>query len=337
MVRAVGGSGRHAHWYLSIADGGYAHASAATALATHAQENWVYFPLFPFSARTLAHLLDAPVLWTGVVLANVCFLAFLYVLFRWVRREWGSRAARYAVALAGFMPLAAYTVEFRETSMLLLLSTVCLERLSRRHMVQAAVAGGLASLTQPDALLLAVPFVIVCWTLLRRPERRTAGLAGLALVPAFAVGAATMAWVSAADTGTALAFVREQAAWGRSFRLPFDAFVPFLQHPSWVSTYGWASEPIAIAATVAGLAAAAYLWRRRAAPELAIYLLVVVVAATASTVVLGLPRFVVGAPPLYVAGGLAPRRAAIPVLVLSAAAMVLYTIYWLLGAHWAMS
>jgi len=322
---------------MTIAAGGYAHVPLSTALATHTQENWVFFPLFPVSARVLGHVLGVSVFWAGVALTNACFLAFLFILYRWVQRDWSARAARFAVAFAAFVPLAPYTAEFRETSMLLLLAAVCLERLVHRHMAQAAIAGALASLAQPDGILLVIPFMVTCWLLLRGPEDRRAGMLGVALSPLFALGAGVMAWVSAADAGTALAFLREQAAWGRAFRLPLYAFVPFLRHPSWVTAVGWASAPVAIAATVLGLVAAIYLWRRKAAVELTVYLLVVVVAATASTVVLGLPRFIAGAPPLFIAGGIAPRRVAVPALVLCVAAMVLYTTYWLLGAHWTMS
>lgn len=326
-----------AQWYLRIAADGYAHLPLATALAAHRPEDWVFFPLFPVVARVTAHVLGSPLLWTGVAISNVCFLVFASVLHRWVAREWNARAATVATALACFCPLTPYFMGFRSASMFLLLSAVCLERLSRRKTGQAALAGALASLARPNGLLLVVPLLVVAVVLLRdRPSRRR-GLRALALTPLLASGVAVMAWVSARDAGTALAFLREQAAWGRAFRLPFAAFAPFFRHPALETGFHWTSPPVALGATVIGLLAAAWLRRRRAAPEVWAYLLVTTLAASASTVLLGLPRFIAEAPPLYVAGGVAGRRSARVLVALSALLMVVYTTYWLLGAPWTMA
>lgn len=326
-----------AQWYLRVAVHGYAHVPLATALATHAPEDWVFFPLFPVTARVVADVLGAPVLWTGVVISNVSFFAFAVVLYRWVARDWDRRAATMATALACFCPLTPYFTGFRAASMFLALSALCLERLSRRKMGQAAVAGALASLARPSGLLLVVPFVLVAVILVRVRESRPRGLVALGLTPLFALGAGAMAWVSGRDAGTALAFVRDQVAWGRALRPPFAAFVPFFRHPTWETGFRWTSPPIALAATALGLLGVAWLLHRRARPEAWAYLLATVLGATASTVLLGLPRFVAEAPPLYAAGGLTPSRIGRAVVAVSAGLMVVYSVYWLLGAPWTMA
>lgn len=332
LGRLVGAA--DAGWYLSIAQGGYSHVPFS---AVHGQVNWVFYPLFPVSTRVIANLLGASVLWTGVVLANACFLAFTVVLYRWVARDWNPRTARIAVALACFCPVGAYFTEFRAASLFLLLSTWSLERIARRRMGQAAVLGALATLARPTGVLLALPYALACFDLARRPGTRRRGLLALGLGPLFAAGPLVMAWVSQADAGTPLAFVKAQIQWGRQFRPPLAAFVPFFRQPTMVSDWGWSSPPIAIAAAALGLAGAAYLWRRRAPAGLAVYLGATVLAASASTVLLGFPRFVAEASPLYIAGGLAPKRVGLALVVLSAAAMVVYTVWWLLGAHWTMA
>lgn len=326
-----------AQWYLRVAVDGYAHLSIATALVTHRPENWVFFPLFPVLARVVADAFSVPVLWTGVALSNACFLMFAVVLYRWVARDWGPRAAAVATALACFCPLSPYFAGFRAASMFTLLSAVCLERLSSRRMGQAAIAGALASLTRPDGLLLVVPFVVAAFLLVQEPSLRRRGVAAVAFSPLFASGVGVMAWIGARDAGTAWAFLREQASWGRAFRPPFAAFLPFFRHPSFETGLRWTSAPVALGATVLALVAVTWLIRRRADPATWTYLLVTVLGATASTVLLGLPRFIAEAPPLYLAGGLAGRRTGRTLVVFSVILMLVYSTYWLLGAPWTMA
>lgn len=326
---AVGDAG----WYLTIARGGYAH------LAYHlvqGQENWPFFPLFPVASRWIAELLGAPVLWVGLALANACFFGFLLALYRWLASDWTVRAARFAVVLAAFVPVSPYFVEVRAGPMFLLLSALCLERTVHRRLGQAAVLGALASLCRPTGIVLALPYLVACCRVLRDRRSRRAGLASLGGTAMFAVGPLVMAGVSRAATGNALAFLQVQSWWGRYFRLPFAPFVSFAQHPTWLSDWGWASPPIALVAAMAGIVATYYLWRRGAPAELSLYLLAVVLAGSASTVLFGYPRFVAEAVPLYVAGGIAPRRAAVPLVALSVAGLVAYTVAWLVGIHWTM-
>jgi hypothetical protein len=326
-----------AQWYMRVAVDGYAHVPLATALATGAPKDWVFFPLFPVTARLVADASGAPALWTGVVISNVSFFVFAVVLYRWVARDWDRRAATIATALACFCPLTPYFVGFRAASMFLALSAVSLERLSRRKMGQAAAAGSLASLARPAGLLLVVPFLLVVVLLVRARASRRGGLGALGLTPLFGLGVGVMAWISGRDAGTPLAFVRDQVAWGRALRPPFAAFVPFVRHPVWETGFGWTSPPIALAATALGIFAVAWLVRRRSRPEAWAYLLATVLGATASTVLLGLPRFIAESPPLYVAGGLTSKRIGRAVVAASAGLMVGYSVFWLLGAPWTMA
>lgn len=324
-----------AGWYLKIASGGYTHAHFD---ALHpAQQNWAFFPLFPVVTRVLGDTLHLPLLAIGLLLGNACFLGFLIVLYRWVAEDWGRRSARAAVALAAFSPLSAYFAGFRPDAMFLFLSALCLERTVHRRLGQAAGAGALASLADPTGILLVVPFVLACVRLLAVTRHRRAGVARLCLAPLFGVGGLTMMLVSQADAGSPLAFLGVQAAWGRSFRFPFTALVTFLVHPHLVTDHGWSSPPVSLVALVVGLAAAWYLWHVRAPLELVAYVMAVVIGATASTVLMGVPRFVADTVPLYIAGGLAVRRVTLPVLVLSTAALVTYSALWLTGADWTMA
>jgi len=326
-----------AAWYLRIALGGYAHVPLATALGAHRAEDWVFFPLFPLSARAVADLLGTPVLWTGVAIANACFLAFAVVLHRWVARDHGSRAATTATALACFCPLSPYFTGFRAASMFLLASTACLERLSRRKPGQAGIAGALASLARPDGLLLLVPFMVTALLWLGERRSRHRGAMALCASPLLLSGAGVMAWICARDAGTALAFMREQAVWGRALRPPFAAFAPFFAHPYVETGFRWTSAPVALCATVLGLLAVVWLVRWRARAATWAYLLATVIGATASTVLLGLPRFVAEAPPLYLAGALAGRRTGRVLVAASVVLMAVYSTYWLLGAPWTMA
>lgn len=322
-----------AGWYLTIARGGYAHLPYHL---VHGQENWPFFPLFPVITRWVAEALGSPALWVGFAIANASFLGFLVVLYRWVARDLGARVAFIALSLAAFCPVAPYFVEVRAGPLFLLLSAVCLERAVHRRLGHAVLFGALATLCRPTGVVLVLPYLIACLRLLRDRRSRRAGLAALGAVPAFATGLGVMAWLSRADTGDSLAFLQAQSFWGRQFRPPFAPFVSFVARPSWLSDWGWASPPVALIAALVGLVAALYLWRRRLPAELWLYLLAVVMAGSASTVLFGYSRFVAEAVPLYVAGGVAPRRVAVPLVVFSVAAMIAYTVAWLLGAHWTM-
>jgi hypothetical protein len=79
------------YWYLSIAQFGYKGRTAATA----------FFPLYPW----MMHLFGSTI-WAGIALSLTLFAGSVVILYLWVAREWGERAAWMAVGVVGFLPTA---------------------------------------------------------------------------------------------------------------------------------------------------------------------------------------------------------------------------------------
>jgi hypothetical protein len=186
-------------WYQSIATHGYA-ASGHQSLR--------FFPAFPMAGRVLGWIPGVSPGTGLIIVANLCSLAGMAVLWILVEREFGDRGvAGRTVWLLALAPPAFTLVMAYAEGALLLGTTVTFLAIRSGRWWWAAVAGLAAGAVRPVGLLLIIPVVIEAYRR-RGAERSVPAIASrIAAVIAPAVGAgAYLAWV------------------GSSFG---DAFLPF--------------------------------------------------------------------------------------------------------------
>lgn len=311
-------------WYYSIAVHGYAHIP----FTSRVQNNWTFFPLYPYLTRWIHQLTRLPILWVGYAISSLAFLAFLLVLHSWAGRHLGRETTRLAVLLAAFVPLTPYFVAYRAASLFVLLSVLSLDAMDREKWTQAAAWGALASLARPPGILLIVPYVIAVWRGTSPGRRRLELLAtGLAFLTGFFV----LAIVDRNLTGNAFAFLQGQHAWGKTVGIPFvSEFRAALSMHTLTALVGVGSALIVSAIAIA--ASLPLIRDRRWSPG-ATYLLVTVLLANASTTYLAIPRFIAEVPTLYIGMAIQAERYRwqYGILVATAAMMGLYSALWILG------
>jgi hypothetical protein len=181
--------GWDAGWYQSIAAHGYAASG---------QQSLRFFPAFPLAGRVVGWL---PGVGPGagvIIVANVCSLAAMAVLWILVERDLGDRAlARRSVWLLAVAPPAFTLVMGYAEGALLLCTTVTLLAIRTGRWWWAAAAGLVAGAVRPVGLLLIVPVVIEAIRTGRTDRSARGLLARSAAVLAPLVGTgAYLAWVS---------------------------------------------------------------------------------------------------------------------------------------------
>jgi hypothetical protein len=142
------------NWYVLIARDGYR-------VAADGSGSVAFFPLFPMLMRGLMALGASPAV-SGLIVANVSFLAALAVFFRLLQVEFGRRElAQHATALLAFSPgLAWFSVGYTE-SLFLLLTVALMLALRQRRWWWALGVGALAGLARPNAIVLLVPSLVL--------------------------------------------------------------------------------------------------------------------------------------------------------------------------------
>lgn len=214
-----------AAWYLVIAEHGYRpEFGAFTASRT------AFFPLYPLGVRALAEI-GAPLVLAGVLFSLAALALGLYALHRLTALESGLRAARVAVLLTAFAPMAFYFSAIYSESLYLALSVGVFLCARRGQWARAAMLGALASATRNTGVLLMLPLALLYLYGPRQdraPDRHLARLCPryrlrpdalwLALVPA---GVGLYLAHLALAGGDPLAPFHAQAVWGRHFAGPY--------------------------------------------------------------------------------------------------------------------
>ncbi|MGI8947859.1 MAG: hypothetical protein ACR2FV_07785 [Ornithinimicrobium sp.] len=159
-------------WYERIATQGYPAQLPVDFLGQVRQNEWAFYPVFPYLARGLMELSGWPFAVAAPVLATVLGYAAALVIAGLLRERVGVPAALGAVTLLGAFPAApALQVAYTESLALLLLGTV-LWLLVRRRWWWAAAVALLTGLARPIALPLGlVALVAVLWRWRARDQR----------------------------------------------------------------------------------------------------------------------------------------------------------------------
>jgi Mannosyltransferase (PIG-V) len=211
-------------WYRALATDGYPHH------ALHTQTTLGFFPLYPLLIWvvwqplqvTAAHITawHAAVV-AGVVISGIGGLIASYLVQRLAAGWWGEAAGRRAVILFCFFPGSiVFSLVYAE-GIMIPLAAGCILALQRRRWLLAGVLAGVATATEPEAVVLIVVCAVSAALELRRrgwrdPVARRA-LVAPALAPAGLVGVLAFLW---AWTGTPLAYwTAQHYGWKERFDL----------------------------------------------------------------------------------------------------------------------
>jgi hypothetical protein len=235
-------------WYLVIAHFGYRpDFGAFTASRT------AFFPLYPLLLRAGAWL-GAPLVLAGVLISMLAFALGLYGIHRLatlelartarsaVARERVPQAARLAVALTAFAPMAVYLSALYTESLYMALSVGVFWSARQGRWAWVGVLGALAAATRSTGIVLALPAAMIylygpredrladfarrAGSRLRPRYRLRRELSWLGLMPA---GALAYCLFLAASGGDAFAPFHSQGSWGRHFAGPYLAIWDGLQ------------------------------------------------------------------------------------------------------------
>jgi Mannosyltransferase (PIG-V) len=309
------------HWdgehYVALAADGYLQPPSNASPA--------FFPLYPLLIRGFAGLfggpLSQPALSVWAPLVSLLALPFaLYFVYRIAEDGWGEHAARVAVLTLALFPTSFFFNAAYTESLFLALSAGSLWALRvRKDLLLACLLAGLATATRNVGVFLLVPLAYEY--LKNAGEYRWRG-AYLALAPSgLALYAAYLWW----RFGDPLLFYTQQSRWGREATGPLDTLIGALTRggegiAGLFSARLWANPSLgriadalmaannaynliflglALALLVAGL--------KVLPPDLSAYSLLLILPptlfGTPQGPLMGLPRYVLVAFPLFIVLG----------------------------------
>jgi hypothetical protein len=208
-------------WYRALATYGYPHHALRTPLPLPADQTTLgFFPLYsmlvwvlwqPLQLTTAASVSWHAAVVAGVIISGIGGLIATYLVQRLAAGWWGERAGRRAVWLFCFFPGSiVFSLVYAE-GVMIPLAAGCILALQRRRWLLAGVLAGVATATEPEAVIL----VLVCAVaaareLHRRGWRDTVARRSL-LAPALApVGVLAVLGFMWAWTGTPLSYWQAQ-------------------------------------------------------------------------------------------------------------------------------
>ena len=192
--------------YHNIATTGYEYSNDGE------QHNVAFFPLFPLMVRGLMNLgLRFEI--AGMLVNNLSFLIACYCLYFWVKKNHGTKAAIWTVAVLTWIPASMFTGVIYTEGLYLLLSIAALQTFDSGQYPWTALWGAMATATRPTGIALIPAFILTAWKQ-RKPV--SAYLAGFAT----AIGLLLYSLYCAIQFREPLAFVIAQKGWRDS--LGFD-------------------------------------------------------------------------------------------------------------------
>jgi hypothetical protein len=194
-------------WYSEIATRGY---------GARAPESTAFFPLYPLLVRSGISLVGGPAVW-GVLISLLCTAFALYFVYRIAENLYDASAARASTLALAFFPTAFFlNAVYTEALFLALTAGAVWAARVRGNLPLAVLLGALATASRNLGVLLLIPLFLE-WVR-RRRRFGLRGLAGLAFVPAGLVAYALFLWQRFGDP---LVFASQQSAyWERELTGP---------------------------------------------------------------------------------------------------------------------
>ena len=184
------------------------------------QQNVVFFPAFPLLIRLVSRFFSIHPLEAAWLVSISAFAWAMLLLVRLARTFIDADAATDAGWLLSCYPFAYFFGAAYSESLFLLTMCGLFLALHRQEFGRAAIWGLVAGLTRPNGWLLSLPAAILAVSATPPPPPREVGswIRRGAAVGAPALGALLFTVYLQLRFGDGLAWVKGQAAWGRTFR-----------------------------------------------------------------------------------------------------------------------
>ncbi|MBI2189777.1 MAG: hypothetical protein HYU37_22075 [Acidobacteria bacterium] len=145
-------------WYWDIAAHGYY-------FRPDAQSSVAFFPLYPMLMRAVAAPFgggEAATWIAGIAVALVAYVLALVAIHQFTEQLFGSReTARRTVLYIAVFPWSLFLARVYAESVFLLTTVLAISRAWNGRWWQAGVWGGLATLTRPNGILIALPLALL--------------------------------------------------------------------------------------------------------------------------------------------------------------------------------
>jgi Mannosyltransferase (PIG-V) len=203
--------GYWAHW-----DGAWYSAIATEGYGFRAPESTTFFPLYPMLMWVGTTIGGGPALW-GVLLSLTATLFALYFLYQIAEKLLNPRAARAATLAFAFFPTAFFLNAVYTEALFLAFTTGSFwAAYVRRDLLLAGALGALAAATRNFGVLLLIPLGYE-WLRSRREFRWRKAL-GIGFVPVGLLGYMVLLWARFGDP--LISFRQQNAHWNRELTSP---------------------------------------------------------------------------------------------------------------------
>jgi len=142
--------------YLAIANNGY-----------QTIQYFAFAPLFPLLAKTSSLLFFGNTLLSGLIIANLSFLAFLHLLYKYVYQNYSKSIAKLTLVSFLTFPTTFFTVAYYSESSFLLFTIVFFIYLAKSDWLKSSLMIILASITRFIGIFLAVSLIYSYFSRLR--------------------------------------------------------------------------------------------------------------------------------------------------------------------------
>ena len=143
-------------WYLRIVRMGYPRLVPPDVTYGNLEARAAFFPIYPFSVRTLARLLPGGDVWVAIGLNVVLGAAFVYVVGLLARRIWDVEVAQRAMVLTAMFPGSFVLLYAYSEAVMLFAMALCLWWLHERKWLAAGVAAAVVTAARPNGVAAAV-------------------------------------------------------------------------------------------------------------------------------------------------------------------------------------
>jgi hypothetical protein len=184
-------------WYRELADHGYPMH------VVHEQSTLGFFPLFPLVVWAVSHTFVVPIAHyeilsttvAGVIVSGLGGLIATVLVGRLADGWWGEQASRRAILLFCLFPGSVVFSMVYAEGLMIPLAAGCILALQRRRWVLAGALAGLATATEPQALVLVLVCAVSAALELRRHRDHLRALLAPALSLVGAASFAAFLWI----------------------------------------------------------------------------------------------------------------------------------------------
>ena len=202
-------------------DGGHYFEIAKNGYTDFTQ--YAFFPAYPVSIKVLDTLLPLNTLQTGLIISNICFLAFLYVFYHFLKKCYTSKTAINTLITFFCFPTTFFAVAFYTEGLFLLLAALFFYFLYQNKYQNAAIVIALASLTRFVGIFLILALFYKSFSAMKLKTFKVKNV----LIPyaiSF-VGILTYIVYLAKTTNNPLAFLAAQSNWQRTSTDPISTII----------------------------------------------------------------------------------------------------------------